>query len=177
MTIFVQSVVPEDVAPAVLRYVTAAPYWTGSTPRCFSDQFSSPVRLVLRIEPIQTLYADTTFEIDQLPYYDRMNPCRRTKDLNAAEMARLIEPSERAQYGIIMSPCSERRALTVDDRQLYERTVAHDYQTDPRDYTPRYVRNFTNGKDSYLGWGATRNDSASSQLPPKNVFLSSFDVS
>jgi len=176
-TIFVREVVPNDVVPAVLRYVSGARCVTASSPRSFSDQFASPVRFVLRIEPIVTRYEDCTFEIDELPYYDRMNPCRRTKDLNAAEIARLLEPSERAYYGGIMSPCSERRALTADDRDLYERTAAREYHVDRAAYTPQYVRNFTNGKNSYLGFGVTRNDGAPSQLPPKNVFLSSFDVS
>src|SRR5437763_13094442 len=118
LTIFLSDVLPGDARGTVVERVKAAPCTTGIV-QAFHDQFSSPVRLYLRLAPMATLFEDVTLEIDQLPYYDRQNPCRRTKDLNAAEMARIIEPSERQFYGCVLSPCSERRSLTAQDGQLF----------------------------------------------------------
>jgi hypothetical protein len=172
---FTNYVLPRPQARKVQEYVASAGYeraYDGT----WSGQFSSPVRLRLRLSPVSTVYTEVTFELDQLPYYDRMNPCRRSKDLNSVELERLLSREEREYYNCVLSPCSAREPLTAHDHDLYQRSVADDYHISPKAYVPQYARNFTNGESTFRGIGAVRAKDAKSNLPLKNVFLTGFDL-
>jgi len=173
---FTSAILPPAWSRFTNEQIAQAPYHYG-VDNSFSSRFSSPVRLAIRIAPIATRYDDVTFELDALPYYDRMNPCRRSKDLNSVELARLLNPEELEYYGCVLSPCSLRQPLTAQDQRFYQRTVSDDYQINPRAYVPQYARNFTDGEHVHRAIGAVRSTEGSERLPLKNVFLTSFDVS
>jgi hypothetical protein len=147
--------------------------------RTFHGQFSSPYAFAEQLQPCTSRYGNTTFEVAGLPYFDSQSPCRRTKDLNEIEIERLLEPREIAYYGCVLAPCSERRAPTRDDRDLFART-AREYRADPAAYNLDYVRNVSDGRSDHrqlYAHGATGRVNNPDGSPRKNLFLSSFDVS
>jgi hypothetical protein len=150
------------------RRIREAIYQAGTsyvTPSAdFHGSFSSRQIISAQIYPEAT-YGDRYFELASLPYYDSHNPCRRTKDLNVLEIARILNEGEQKYYGGVVSPCSERRQLASCgcERDVYNKTVAY-YEEDPEAWEPVYTRNFTDGKESYLGFAVKPRANAQGQL-------------
>lgn len=136
----------------------------------FHGSFSSRQRLNLQVSPEAT-YGERYFEFASLPYYDSRNPCRRAKDLNALEIARILNGDERERYDGVVSPCSERRQLAACgcERNVYQKTLDF-YEEESAAWEPLYVRNFTDGRRSYLGFAVTSLTNEEEQF--RELFLS-----
>lgn len=153
----------EAIYQAGTSYVTPASDFHGS--------FSSRQAINAQVYPEAT-YGSRYFEFERLPYYDSRNPCRRTKDLNLLEIARILSPGERKFYGGVVSPCSERRPLVSCgcEWDVYRETAAS-YEEDPDAWEPVYTRNFTDGKKSYLGFAVKARTNVQGQ-PLRQLLLS-----
>lgn len=150
----VDYVCPEPAARRIREAIYRAETYYVTTPSDFHSSFSSRQIINAQVYPEAT-YGDRYFELARLPYYDSRNPCRRTKDLNVVEIERILNEEEQDHYGGVVSPCSERRQLASCgcERNVYHKTLA-DYEEDPQAWDPLYVRNFTDGHSSYLGFAA-----------------------
>ena len=137
----------------------------------FHSSFSSRQIINAQVYPEAT-YGDRYFEFERLPYYDSRNPCRRTKDLNILEIERILNEDERELYGGVVSPCSERRQLASCgcEWDVYRETAAS-YDEDPDAWEPLYTRNFTDGKQSYLGFAVKARTNVQGQ-PLRQLLIS-----
>jgi hypothetical protein len=124
----------------------------------------------VRVYPEET-YGSRFFELENLPFYDSRNPCRRNKDLNAFEINRILAGGEREFYGTVVSPCSERRQLAYTCEWETYRKTAEYYTQDPDAWQPIYTRNFTDGSKSYLGFAVKPRTNAQGR-PLKQLLLS-----
>lgn len=168
----VDYVCPEPAAERIRESISQAETYYVTPSSDFHSSFSSRQIINVQVSPEAT-YGDRYFELARLPYYDSRNPCRRTKDLNVVEIERILNGDAQEYYGTVVSPCSERRRLASCgcERDVYQKTLAH-YEEDPQAWEPLYVRNFTDGSSSYLGFGVKPRTSAQGQqlyLSPDSV--------
>lgn len=170
------SILPEQVAPPIVARVRNSDVYYRHDDS-FHGQFSSPLGLTARCGPTPCIYAGCTFELDQLPYYDTANPCLRSKDLNAVEIAQLTFPAEVRLYGVVLSPCSSRRPPERQDYERFYRTIREVYGRDPQAYRVDYVRNVTDGRGRRTQQVATGATSRDTQRPAKNFFITPADLS
>lgn len=167
----VDNVCPKPAAKRINDSIYRADTYYVAPPADFHGSFSSRELIKAQTYPEAT-YGERFFELAHLPYYDSQNPCRRTKDLNALEIERILNGGEREYYGGVLSPCSERRQLASCgcEWDVYNNTVAY-YGEDPDAWEPLYTRNFTDGKSSYLGFAVTPRTDAQGR-PLKQLLLS-----
>lgn len=148
----VDHVCPEPAAERIREAIQQAETYSVTPASDFHGSFSSGRVINARVSPEAT-YGNRFFEFSRLPYYDSRKPCRRAKDLNMMEIERILNLEEQEYYGGVVSPCSERRQLASCgcERNVYQKTLA-DYEDDPGAWEPLYVRNFTDGARSFLGF-------------------------
>lgn len=167
----VGSICPEPVAGRIREAIYRAEVSYVTPSADFHSSFSSPRIINAQIRPEAT-YGSRFFEFERLPFYDSRNPCRRSKDLNLLEIERILNEGEREQYGGVVSPCSERRPLASCgcEWDTYLKT-AESYEEDPDEWDPLYTRNFTDGKESYLGFAVRARTNVEGR-PSRQLFLS-----
>lgn len=167
----VNYICPEPTAGRIRDAIDAAEvqYVTPSTD--FHGSFSSRQIINVQVYPKAT-YDGRFFELERRAFYDSKNPCRRTKDLNVMEIERILNDRERRYYGVVVSPCSERRQVATCgcEWDVYNKTLAR-YGEDPKAFEPLYARNFTDGRRSYLGF-AVKARTGAPGWPLKQLLLS-----
>ncbi|HEX8129635.1 MAG TPA: hypothetical protein VF527_11090 [Pyrinomonadaceae bacterium] len=167
----VDYICPQLTAGHIREAIYRADSYHAAPSADYHGSFSSRQIINAQVYPKVT-HGGRYFEFSRLPYYDSHNPCRRTKDLNVLEIERILNDGEREYYGGVVSPCSERRQLASCgcERDAYDKTVTY-YKEDPKAWEPLYVRNFTDGRRSYLGFAVKPRTNAYGQ-PLKQLLLS-----
>jgi len=167
----VNYICPEPAAGRIRDAIYRADTYYVAPSTDFHNSFSSRQIINAQIYP-EASYNGRYFELAGLPFYDSRNPCRRSKDLNPLEIARILNGGEREYYGGVVSPCSERRQLASCgcERDVYNKTLVY-YKQDPAAWEPVYTRNFTDGRKSYLGFAVKARVNAQGQ-PLKQLLLS-----
>jgi hypothetical protein len=171
----VNYICPEPAAGRIRDAINRADTYYVAPSTDFHGSFSSRQIINVQVYPKAT-YDGRYFELERLPFYDSRNPCRRTKDLNVMEIERILNDRERKYYGVVVSPCSERRQVATCgcERDVYNKTLAY-YGEDPRALEPIYTRNFTDGRRSYLGF-AVKARMGAPGWPLKQLVLSPDNV-
>lgn len=158
----VRYILPSVVAGYVVEKVMRAEAKVVPRPANFHEKFSPTVKLDAGVQPVATKFNNGSFfDVDGFARLDNANPLRPIKDLNERELRRIVDPSDVRYYGCVPFPCSERRVPTEkDDLGLFRKTV-EGYKLNPDYLALEYVRSFSNGASSFLGYGVSDIDDAS----------------
>lgn len=141
----------------------------------FHSSYSSPLYLLDPIEPLETRFPGWHFALNGLPYFDTTAPCGSARDVNAAEINRLADRSNIVQYGCVLCPISERRAMRDNERASLPR-VAAENGVDHRESNVEYVRKYKDRRGQGVwGVGVTRYDHRTGMVTP-DLLLTSRDL-
>lgn len=122
----------------------------------FHNQFLSNYVLPRPLGATQSRYGFFV-GINEVVQADGQAVIRPQQDLNFYELRRLLHPAELSQFGVVLSPTGTRNATTPTDLESFYR-VARTYYgiPNPETLTVLYTRLFTNGRNSFVGYLASR---------------------